>query len=248
MTASSHSNGQTGGLYPQPNPCQPNYANIYLHLSRKLVYLAQILMPNARQKILKYILDQQASTVEELSRVFRVTPANIRHHLSILTEQGSIKVIGQKTTKERGRPCQVYASCQQSERNNLDRLSDALLSTLAVTNESAESNQQVDDIARHISSQFKTGFNNPTRRLYSAIHSLNRMNYQAHWEAHLDYPRVMFGHCPYQAILASHPELCRLDVALLEDLLESPVRQVEKFKLDDKGLPKCVFLVNRQIP
>jgi predicted ArsR family transcriptional regulator len=84
-------------------------------------------MPNARQKILNYIHEQQSSTVDELSKVFRVTPANIRHHLSILVEQGSIKVIGQRAAAYRGRPTQIYSSSQQENLHNLDHLSGALL-------------------------------------------------------------------------------------------------------------------------
>ena len=202
-------------------------------------------MPNARQKILNYIREQHLCTVEELSRVFRVTPADIRHHLSILSEQGSVKVIGQKALKHKGRPSQVYVSCQQSERNNLDRLSDALLVELISHKNTVETRRQITEIARHISTEFKTDYINPTRRLYSAIYSLNHMNYQAHWEAHVDHPRIMLGHCPYQAILAGHPELCLMDMALLENLLGTPVRLIERHKLDIRGLPQCVFLVDR---
>jgi predicted ArsR family transcriptional regulator len=201
-------------------------------------------MPNSRQKILNYIQEQQSTTVEELSRVFRVTPANIRHHLSILTEQGSITVIGQKEAYQRGRPAQIYSSKQQNDLNNLDKLSDALLCTLISNDKHDEKNQLVENIATRLASQFVTDIINPTRRLYSTIHSLNRMNYQAHWEAHVINPRIMFGHCPYQAIFKNHPELCQIDKLLLEHLLDTPVRQIEKNTINKKGLAQCVFLIN----
>ncbi len=202
-------------------------------------------MPNARQKILQYILEQRSTSVDELSKVFHVTPANIRHHLSILTEQGSIKVIGQKPKGGKGRPVQVYASCQQMDQNNLDRLSHALLSNLVETPDQVDRTQWLKQVAYQIGSEFKTDYNNPTRRLYSAIHALNRMSYQAHWEAHLQNPRIMLGHCPYQAILDEHGELCQLDGSLLEQLLGAPVTQVEKQKLNARDIPECVFLINR---
>ena len=119
-------------------------------------------MPNSRQKILNYIIEQQNTTVEELSRVFRVTPANIRHHLSILTEQGSVNVIGQKAVLEKGRPAQIYCSSQLSNQNNLDHLSDALLCTLMCDAEPNKRFHFIEDIANHLGSQFKTGFSNPT--------------------------------------------------------------------------------------
>jgi len=202
-------------------------------------------MPHSRQKILNFIIEQQSTTVEELSKVFRVTPANIRHHLSILTEQGSVKVIGQKSATVKGRPALIYSSRQQSDLNNLDRLSDALLFTLICNSGTPERNRLLENIAIQLGAKFKTDYSNPTRRLYSTIHSLNRMNYQAHWEAHIKNPRIMLGHCPYQTILDDHPELCIMDALLLEHLFNTPVRQIEKLTINLKGMPQCVFLINK---
>lgn len=202
-------------------------------------------MSNSRQKILNFIIEQQSTTVEELSKVFRVTPANIRHHLSILTQQGNVKVIGQKATTSKGRPAQIYSSSQQSDCNNLDLLSDALLSTFMHNAGSNERIQLIEKIASRIRMEFRIDITNPTRRLYSSIHALNRMNYQAHWEAHHENPRIMLGHCPYRTIIDHHPELCLVDTALLENLLDTRVRQIEKLVNNAKNLPQCVFLVNR---
>jgi predicted ArsR family transcriptional regulator len=204
-------------------------------------------MPNSRQKILNYIIEQQCTTVAELSKVFHVTPANIRHHLSILTEQGSITVIGQKEAYLKGRPAQIYSSKQQNDLNNLDKLSDALLCTLVSNTKHDEKNQLIENIATHLGAQFVSDIINPTRRLYSTIHALNRMNYQAHWEAHVLNPRIMLGHCPYQAIFKNHPELCQMDTLLLEHLLDTPVRQIEKQTINLKGFAQCVFLINMSV-
>ena len=70
-------------------------------------------------------------------------------------------------------------------------------------------------IAQRIGGEGKTSIN-PTRRLYTAIQNLNKMNYFAHWEARHEGPRIIFSHCPYAAILPEHPELCQLDEFLLE--------------------------------
>lgn len=225
--------------------CQSNYANIYFHLLYLLLYLLIYHMLNARQKILNYILEQQSATVEELSKVFRVTPANIRHHLSILIGEGCVQVIGQKAASFRGRPAQIYSSTQQSNQNNLDHLTEALLATFLQDSEPEESNHILNKIAKQMVTKFKLDNSNPTRRLYSSIQALNRMNYQAHWEAHIENPRIMLGHCPYRAILEDHPEICQMDAFVLQELLDTPVRQIEKLILNAKGFPQCVFLLNR---
>jgi predicted ArsR family transcriptional regulator len=202
-------------------------------------------MLNARQKILNFIIEQQTTTVEELSKVFKVTPANIRHHLSILVGQGTVNVIGQKAPSIRGRPAQIYCSAQLINRNNLDQLAESILSAFLHVSVSDERSQLLKIIASQMVSKYKSNLDNPTRRLYTSIRILNRMNYQAHWEAHIENPRIMFGHCPYRAILDPHPEICQMDAFVLEELLGVAVNQTEKLTLNTKGLPQCVFLLNK---
>jgi predicted ArsR family transcriptional regulator len=204
-------------------------------------------MSTVRQKVLNYIIEQQSTTVEELSKVIKVTQADIRHHLSILICQGSVTVIGQKAAGFRGRPPQIFSCTQQTSQNNLDQLTDALLSNSLQQDGHGEANSLLKKIANLMVAKFSIVYNNPTRRLYSSIRALNHMNYQAHWEAHIENPRIMLGHCPYNAILERHPEICLLDAFVLEELLETPVRQVEKLSPNAKGLPQCVFLLNRPV-
>ncbi len=201
-------------------------------------------MTNARQKILNYILEQQSATADELSKVFSVTPANIRHHLSILMGQGCLKIVGQKVRRGKGRPAQIYSAAQQSNQNNLEQLTDTLLSTLLGASQSYKSSVLLQDIARQMVDKYSLDTHNPTRRLYSSIRVLNRMSYQAHWEAHVENPRIMLGHCPYLSILEHHPEICQMDGYVLQELLDTPVRQTEKLTLNAKGLPVCIFLLN----
>ena len=202
-------------------------------------------MTTARQKILSYIREQQIATVDELSRVFHVTPANIRHHLSILVGQGSLKVVGQKANPGKGRPAQIFSAAQQSDQNNLIQMTDTLLTTLLGASPPGEPNAVLQDIARHLVNKNIVDKHNPTRRMYSSIRALNRMSYQAHWEAHIDNPRIMFGHCPYLSLIGDHPEICKLDAFLLQEFLDSPVHQAARLAVDAKGLPECVFLVNQ---
>jgi predicted ArsR family transcriptional regulator len=204
-------------------------------------------MTNARQKILNFIIEQQSTTVEELSKAFRVTPANIRHHLSILIGQGSVSIIGQKAAAYRGRPAQIYSCSLQTNQNNLDHLSNILLSIYLQNSGPDETKYLLQKIAHQMVSKFSIENSNPTRRLYSSINALNHMKYQAHWEAHVENPRIIFGHCPYHAIHEIHPEICLIDAFILETFLNTTVRQIEKCVLNTKGLPQCVFLLNKPI-
>lgn len=202
-------------------------------------------MLTARQKILNYVFEHQNVTVKELSKVFRVTQANIRHHLSILIKQNSVVIVGTKPSSHKGRPLQIYSTFQQVDLHNLGSLSDALLCTLSSNSISIEGIPNIKLVAWYISSRFNSDATNPTRRLYTAIHSLNYMNYRAHWEAHSENPRIMFGNCPYCSILEDHPELCEMDSFLLENLLGFPVKQINKQKINPKGFPECIFLIDK---
>ena len=202
-------------------------------------------MLTARQKILNFLLEQQSSTVEELSKVFRVTPANIRHHLSILIGQGSVKIIGLKPASFRGRPAQIYSCSQQSDQNNLDQLADVLFTNILDNSSPCQTDSTLKNIAGQLAVKFPLDANNPTRRLYSSIRILNHMNYQAHWEAHVENPRVILGHCPYSVLLEDHPQMCQMDGYILEALLGAPLKQIEKLSVNPKGLHQCVFLLKR---
>jgi predicted ArsR family transcriptional regulator len=202
-------------------------------------------MPNARQRILSYIIDKKSATVEELSKVFKVTPANIRHHLSILIEQGSVNIIGLKPAAIMGRPAQIYSATQQINQNNLEQLIEALFSYSVKNFGQNDSDHLLKGIASQIVAKFPPDSINPTRRFYSSIRALNRMNYQAHWEAHGEHPRIMLGHCPYSALVNQHPEICQMDEFLLEAFLDTPVEQIEKLTGTLNGLSQCVFFMHR---
>jgi predicted ArsR family transcriptional regulator len=202
-------------------------------------------MPNARQRILSFITEKKSATVEELSKVFKVTPANIRHHLSILIEQGSVDIIGFKPAVLRGRPTQIYSATQQINQNNLDQLIEVLLSYAENNIGYNDRDQLLKDIASEMVAKFPADTINPTRRLYSSIRALNRMNYQAHWEAHGEHPRIMLGHCPYSVLVDQHPEICQMDEFMLQALLDTPVEQIEKRTGTAKGLSQCVFFMHR---
>ena len=201
-------------------------------------------MTNARQRLIQYIEEHSSATVDELSRVFKVTPANIRHHLSILVDQGSLDIIGVKTTGCQGRPVQIYSSTAQTRLTNLENLADILLSDY-LDGTMKETERSLRRIAHRMADRYLPDQNNPTRRMYACIRVLNQMNYQAHWEAHVENPRILLDHCPYQKIREKHPEICQMDEYLLEALLGSPVRLVDKLSHNLRDLPQCIFALSR---
>jgi len=78
-------------------------------------------------------------------------------------------------------------------------------------------------------------------RLNHTIRRLNEMSYQARWEASPEGPRVIFGHCPYAAILAENPELCRMDAVFLTARIGQSMKQIARLERSPQGLSHCIF-------
>jgi len=72
-----------------------------------------------------------------------------------------------------------------------------------------------------------------------SVEKLNQMNYHARWEAGAGGPRILFGHCPYAAIITRHPELCAMDAALLKELFGDELEQIAKI---ENFQDTCVFI------
>jgi len=103
----------------------------------------------------------------------------------------------------------------------------------------------LEKIALRLAPDSMTITKNLTQRLTQAVQHLNQLNYQARWEAHADGPRLILGHCPYAAIIDRHPELCRIDSHLLEQLLGQPVTQNAKLMTSPQGSRYCLFVARK---
>lgn len=203
-------------------------------------------MKTSRQRLLDYLASRGRVTVEELSRALRMTPANARHHLSVLVEQGSVEVVGQQLASGRGRPALVYGLAAALEGNNLDRLGDALLVELLDGVEAEERKKRMQRLADRICGSITSEKREDellSRKLVATVKRLNEMNYRARWEARSRAPSLILGRCPYAAIIDHHPELCTLDAALLETMLGVRVSQITKLAPDGHGNTQCLFSI-----
>ena len=196
-------------------------------------------MPNTRAQILAYIRSNQMASAIEISRALPMTPANARHHLSKLEANNLVEVVGKRAPKGRGRPTKLYALTHQTMDHNIDLLVDALLKVLKTADDLED---QFFRLVPHLFDVSEVD-SAPFAKLNRAIHRFNEMNYLARWEASPAGPRVIFGHCPYAAILAENPELCQMDVVFLASQLDQEVEQVAKLARGPQGIPHCIFSV-----
>lgn len=206
-------------------------------------------MRTSRQRVLEYIQSQRIVSVADICRALRMTAANARHHLGILEQQGLVEAVGKRPPAGKGRPAVLYSLSEGVLGHNLDRLAAALFDKLLEGISPGDQTSRLRALAEAVAKEDEEPFpldnrtSSLTHRLYQAVQRLNKMHYQARWEAHAQAPKILLGHCPYAAILPKHPELCFFDAALLEGLLGAPVQQVAKLAPDPRGGHFCLFLI-----
>lgn len=202
------------------------------------------IMKSTRQRILAFLERQRAASVAELSQALQVTEADVRYHVSVLGRAGLVAPVGEDRPSGRGRPARRYGLADRTMKDNLGRLSGALLDELQAEAPPESEEALLRRVAGRLAGSHPSG-GSPARRLVHAVQQLNEMNYRARWEAHAEGPYVTLGHCPYSAILPEHPELCRLDASLLEALTGEPARQTAKLARDAHGALFCRFAIGK---
>jgi predicted ArsR family transcriptional regulator len=191
---------------------------------------------NARQKVLAHLKKTRVASAREIARALNMSAPNVRHHLSVLCSDGRVEFSAINNREGRGRPEKMYSLSQSALGDNLSVLAEALLME-------AGRGLKVESVASRIldSAQFT---NLPiTKRLTLLVEKLDAMHYQVRWEAGAEGPRVIFGRCPYAKVIDGHPELCKMDIALLEKALGKTVSQSVKSETSGRGLCPFIFRV-----
>jgi predicted ArsR family transcriptional regulator len=195
-----------------------------------------------RQKVLQYLIHNRTATAREVARAMQMTPANARHHLSLLAADGRIQAFS-KIKAGRGRPIKLYRPSGMMSGNNLEFLLRALLEELAPEARRVLLEKIGQEKLLMVKDVGSTGEQTLIGRLATAVAALNDLHYQARWEAGSAGPRVILGYCPYEAIIESYPEVCWMDKAGLERALGVTVSQAAKLETGSGAAPYCVFEV-----
>lgn len=193
-------------------------------------------MVTARQKVLSYLHKNRTASAREISRALKLSAATVRHHLRVLISDRRLEISSMRRREARGRPEKVYSLPRAALGDNLPALADALLVE-------AGSAVRMEALAKRLAGKSNFESQPLAKKLNLTIEKSNQMNYHAHWEAGSAGPRIIFSHCPYAAIIEKHPELCKMDEALLEEWIGEPATQI--FKTGKDGSSVCIFAVGR---
>jgi len=208
-------------------------------------------MSVSRQRIFEYIRSHRVATASDVARSLATTDANARRHMLILESQGLVQVIGLRPKDGRGRPSKLYSVSERYLGNNFAMVTCVLMNLYLGSSSGKKRDKAIQKLVLNLIKSTDgekvvakaKNIKSITQRLSQIISILNSMNYQARWEAHVDAPHIIFGHCPYAAILHNHPEFCEVDKLLLEMMSDLRIDQREKLAIDSRGVKYCLFAV-----
>lgn len=199
----------------------------------------------ARQKVLAFLRRRKAATAAQIGHALNMSVATVRHHLSILSTDGRIVAEGVEARASRGRPQKIYRLSERVLGDNFALLAEAMLDTWLQETGEADRETAVRALAQRLAEQMgKLDASLPApKRLVQLVEKLAALHYEAGWEAGAQGPRVLFGHCPYAAIIARHPELCRMDAWVLGAQMDAEAVQLSRIDPGTMGATHCVFSV-----
>ena len=197
-------------------------------------------MTTVRQKVLAYFAKSRAASAREIARVLKLSAATVRHHLRVLASDGRLEMTSVRGRDARGRPEKIYSLPRAALGDNLAALSDVLLTEAGPR---VPMETLAGRLARRLTGESSADAQPLPKRLNLTVEKFNQMNYHARWEAGAEGPRILFAHCPYAAILEKHPELCRMDQALLKEFMGQAAAQI--FRAGKDGSSVCVFIVGK---
>ena len=186
----------------------------------------------ARQKVLTHLTKNRVASAREISRSLKMSAATVRHHLRVMVSDGRLEVESVRGREGKGRPEKMYSLPRKMFGDNLSLLADVLIAE-------AGSSLKIEALAKRLAGESDFKSQPIAKRLNLVVEKLNEMNYHAKWEEGAGGPRILFGHCPYAAIIAKHPGLCAMDVVLLRELFGDEFEQIAKI---EKFHGLCIFI------
>ncbi len=185
-------------------------------------------MQASRWEILQRLKEQGEATVDELAQLLSLAPITIRHHLAILERDRLIA--NRRERGSVGRPYYVYSLTQAAEElfpKKYHVLADRLLAELKAIATEDQINAMFTRIAESISADYAA---NPQtgsleERLAALVAALGEEGFLVQWTRMGDEYELREYSCPYYYVRQHHPEVCRLDLQVITNLLNVGVER-----------------------
>jgi predicted ArsR family transcriptional regulator len=184
-------------------------------------------------------------TVEELAGELGLTDNAVRAHLSTLERDGLVKQRGVR----RGfrKPHLTYALTREAE-HIFPKAYDVLLNKLITVLKARLGQEDLEDALREVgraladTQAHEGGRAGSERRMRQAVQALSTLGGSARVEKEDGKTFIRSeGGCPLSSVVGSHPEVCRLAEALVEQLVGAQVRE----RCERGESPRCRFELSK---
>jgi predicted ArsR family transcriptional regulator len=189
-------------------------------------------------------LSQRGSLpIDEIARAARHSIIATRYHLTLLVNEGAVVVQNAVHTANVGRPQMLYALADRAHEHlpkQYASLAENLLDEISHTLSEKDKRALLRRAGKRLASSapaLRRGARIETR-LERAVDFLSARGYLAHWEKSNSGFTLSVCNCPYRQVALAHREVCELDVALVGELIESPMKMAHCIANQDAN---CVF-------
>jgi predicted ArsR family transcriptional regulator len=198
----------------------------------------------ARQRVLRHLAQHAGASARQIARALGMKPPAVRHHLSVLRADGRVAVHPRAGKSGRGRRPLSYRISERILGDNLAMVADVLLKARA-TGPRPRTDRIVQVLAKGLVDRIGALASgaSATARLAQLVAAMNALHYHARWEAGAEGPRLLLGHCPYAAIIDSHPELCLMDAGAVSEIMGAQARQTAKIDTKRGDAMHCVLVL-----
>ena len=186
------------------------------------------------------LLRRSGQTITSLAEALGLTDNAVRMHIAALHRDGIVDQVGtQRDTG--GKPGRLYGLTREGE-ELFPKAYALVLGKLVEEIVRTQGRDHAVRLLRAVGAQAAAGVhrnNNPEHRLEAAAQVFRDLGSDAAVEKTADGWRLQAYGCPLSAVTASHPELCELGKALVEEIVGEPVS--ECCQRDEH--PRCGFAI-----
>jgi predicted ArsR family transcriptional regulator len=204
-------------------------------------------MTDTRQEILEYLRGHGAADVNELAETLGLSPVTIHYHINVLQRDGLLET--KDVRQGVGRPRKVFTlreSAYEKFPQSYHRLSDRLLEILKSRMTEADIQALFERIGADIAGEHALSLQGKSleQKIATLIELLGEEGFMSRLEkVGADQFVLTQVNCPYQYVATRHPEVCELDLQLMNTALGT---EVTRGACVANGDTVCTFHIQSQ--
>ncbi len=203
-------------------------------------------MTDTRQDILNYLREKGAADVNELAETLGLSPVTIHYHINVLQRDGLLET--RAVRQGVGRPRNVFTlrdSAFEKFPQSYHRLSDRLLEILKSRMTEADIQALFEHIGEEIATEHAMTLQGKPleQKIEILVDLLGEEGFMSRLEkVGADFVLTQVN-CPYQYVATRHPEVCELDLQLMNTALGT---KVSRGACVANGDAVCTFHIQSQ--